>query len=449
MENKEYCYLTQKVNLRLNKAQQTFLEDMFYKARFIYNYGVNVFNETLKSSGKIFSGGEINLHFVKNKDGFTFLKDVSETLIKRVFENLSKAIIKKVHSDSEDKTLRFKDEKTLFSESFLLSSREFKVVEIPNKTHHYIEIDKNISPIKIKDKLRFKDCPIINGTFKKELDKYYCCILYKVSRENYIKKLNYPVLSNKNAIGIDVGLAQYLTTSSGLNLEANKPLEKKMRRLKRLYKQLDRKVHPRSADDPTPKSNNYIKLSKKIAKLHTRIANIRKDNVNKIASVLTRNFSAICMEDLSIKDMQKRKSFAKRAQDLSFYELKTKIKQKCALLSREFVEANKFFPSSKKCIKCSHINESLSMYDRVFRCENCGFEIDRDFNAACNLFKYMKNELRWGTSKLKPSEFHKLLSDCDKNKLKYYLQPLGSNQIENKKDVLVSHESQSTSYNYA
>lgn len=50
MENKEYCYLTQKVNLRLNKAQQTFLEDMFYKARFIYNYGVNVFNETLKSS---------------------------------------------------------------------------------------------------------------------------------------------------------------------------------------------------------------------------------------------------------------------------------------------------------------------------------------------------------------------------------------------------------------
>ena len=66
-----------------------------------------------------------------------------------------------------------------------------------------------------------------------------------------------------------------------------------------------------------------------------------------------------------------------------------------------------------------------------------------------NLFKYMKSELRWGTSKLKPSEFHKLLSNCDKNKLKYYLQPLGSNQIENKKDVLVSHESQSTPFNYA
>ena len=159
-----------------------------------------------------------------------------------------------------------------------------------------------------------------------------------------------------------------------------------------MYRSLDRKAHPRFKGDPTLKSNNYIKQALKIASLHKRIKETRNDNLNKVASFLTRIFSAICMENLDIKEMQQKKGIAKAENDLAFYELE-KNKFKSDIFMYIFVLADRFYPSSKRCIKCGSIKKDLSLKDKVYRCLSCDFKIDRDFNGTSNLFKYIKNRL--------------------------------------------------------
>ena len=194
-------------------------------------------------------------------------------------------------------------------------------------------------------------------------------------------------------------------------------------------------MHPRFKGDPTLKSNNYIKQTFKIASLHKRIKETRNDYLNKVASFLSRNFSAICMENLDIKEMQQKKAIAKAENDLAFFELEKKIKFKSDLFKHAFVLADRYYPSSKRCVKCGSIKEELSLKDRVYRCPSCGFEIDRDFNAACNLFKYMKKQIGWGTSKFTPIELDKLVNDCIKNKIVYYFQAIGNGQYNDNKPL--------------
>ena len=147
-----------------------------------------------------------------------------------------------------------------------------------------------------------------------------------------------------------------------------------------MYRSLDRKVHTRFKSDRT----YYIKQTFKIASLHKRIKETRNDYLNKVASLLTRNFSAICMENLDIKEMQQKKGIAKAENDLAFYE-QEKNKFKSDLFKYIFVLADRFYPSSKRCIKCGSITKDLSLKDKVYRCLSCGFKIDRDFNGTSNL----------------------------------------------------------------
>ena len=275
--------------------------------------------------------------------------------------------------------------------------------------------------------MRFPTGIPLSVVIKKEYDKYYAGITFKLKREDYINSLTYKVEDTNKAIGIDLGAKQYITTSCGLNIEADRPLSKLLKREAFLNRALNRKVHPLCKGDTTPKSKNYIKYSKKLGKLHKKIRNIRQDNLNKISTLLVKNFGAICMEDLELQDLVKKRSFARLSQDLSFAELKNKIQYKGNFLGRTVVIADRFFPSSKRCVKCGHINSELKITDRIYRCEKCGFEINRDLNAACNLFKYMKNITGWGTSKLTVDEMNKLKADCEKYKIIHNFQPSVSN----------------------
>ena len=110
------------------------------------------------------------------------------------------------------------------------------------------------------------------------------------------------------------------------------------------------------------------------------------------------------------------------------------MKNKCnSIPNRIFVEADRFFPSSKRCIKCGNIKGDLNLNDRVYHCDSCGIAIDRDFNAACNLFKYMKNKIGFGTSKLTIAEKDKIINDCIKNDINYsFVEPINvSNSFKN------------------
>lgn len=127
------------------------------------------------------------------------------------------------------------------------------------------------------------------------------------------------------------------------------------------------------------------RLKSCLARLHFKIANIRKDTLHKLTSYLAKNHSQIGIEDLNVSGMLANHKLAKAISDMGFYEFRRQLEYKCQLYGSELVVIERWFPSSKTCSSCGTKKETLSLAQRVFKCEHCGLEIDRDLNAAINL----------------------------------------------------------------
>ena len=181
-----------------------------------------------------------------------------------------------------------------------------------------------------------------------------------------------------------------VTLSNGIQVEAPKPLKKSIRKLKRLSRQLSKKVHSRKKGDTTPKSKNYIKQQVKVAKHHARVSNIRKDTLHKVSTFLTDNFQYIAIEDLNIKGMMANGKLARTISDLGLYELRRQLEYKSKLKGNILTFADRWFPSSKTCSYCGNIKSDLKLSDRTYHCEACGLSIDRDLNASINLERLNK-----------------------------------------------------------
>ena len=136
------------------------------------------------------------------------------------------------------------------------------------------------------------------------------------------------------------------------------------------------------------KTRNIIKCEKEILKLNHRLTNIRHDYLNQVTSeIINRKPKFIVLEDLNVKGMMKNKHLSKAIAGQKLYEFKRQIQYKCQKYGIEFVEADKWYPSSKTCSCCGRIKSDLKLKDRVFICE-CGFKLDRDLNASINLANY-------------------------------------------------------------
>ena len=137
------------------------------------------------------------------------------------------------------------------------------------------------------------------------------------------------------------------------------------------------------------KTSNIVKLEKNIIKLHKSLDNIRIDYRQKITTEIVKTKpSRIVMETLNVKGMMKNRHLSKAIAKQGFFEFKTMMKYKCEKYGIEFVEADKWYPSSKTCSECGHIKPKLSLSERTYICEECGSVIDRDYNASINLSRY-------------------------------------------------------------
>ncbi|RMH77424.1 MAG: transposase, partial [Cyanobacteria bacterium J007] len=132
-------------------------------------------------------------------------------------------------------------------------------------------------------------------------------------------------------------------------------------------------------------SANWKKAQIKIARLHRKIANIRKDTLHKLTTYLAKNHSRIGIEDLNVSGMLANHKLAKAIADMGFYEFRRQLEYKCQLYGATLIVVDRWYPSTKTCCRCHAKKDSMSLSERVFRCENCGLEIERDFNAAINL----------------------------------------------------------------
>jgi putative transposase len=184
-----------------------------------------------------------------------------------------------------------------------------------------------------------------------------------------------------DVVGVDVGVKNLATLSTGEVFEGAKSYRKLEQKLARLQRMVSRREL---------KSNNWHKAQLKVARLHKKIADIRKDTLHKLTTYLTKNHSQIVIEDLNVSGMMANHKLAKSLADMGFFEFRRQLDYKCQLYGSELIVADRWFASSKICSNCGAKKESLSLSERIYQCHVCSFVCDRDLNAIYNLARTAK-----------------------------------------------------------
>jgi len=204
------------------------------------------------------------------------------------------------------------------------------------------------------------------------------------------------------SLGIDVGIKELAVCSNGevkKNINKSKEVKRLEKKLKREQRKLSRKLEANIAyytakrkpiyKTPLRDMKNIQSQNRIIRNLHKRLTDIRTNYLHQSTSeiVKTKPFR-IVMESLNVKGLMKNKHLSKSFAQQKLYEFKRQMKYKSIKYGIKFVEADKWFPSSKLCSNCGRIKKDLKLKDRIYVCE-CGLKIDRDFNASINLANYL------------------------------------------------------------
>lgn len=209
-----------------------------------------------------------------------------------------------------------------------------------------------------------------SATISRQADRWFISFRFDVEEQQS---------NNTNVVGVDLGVKALATLSTGevvLGAKSYKKYEAKLSRMQWLNRH---KIIG---------SNNWKKAQIHIAILHRKIANIRKDTLHKLTTLLAKNHGTVVIEDLNVSGMLANHKLAKAIADMSFFEFCRQLTYKCKLYGSKLVVVDRWFPSSKTCSNCGIKKETLSLSERVFECDHCGFSLDRDLNAAINLSLY-------------------------------------------------------------
>jgi putative transposase len=192
------------------------------------------------------------------------------------------------------------------------------------------------------------------------------------------EEMNVPDNGRGEVIGVDLGLHHLIVCSDGTRFGKSDALLKAERKVRRLNKELARR---------TKGGKNWQKTKRKLQRAHYRVTTARKHWLHHISNYLTkkRRPAMIVLEDLNVKGMMSNHRLAKALSEASFGELRRQIEYKAERWGTEVIIVDRWYPSSKTCSRCGCIKDDLTLANRVYHCNECGYEIDRDLNAARNL----------------------------------------------------------------
>jgi putative transposase len=177
-------------------------------------------------------------------------------------------------------------------------------------------------------------------------------------------------------VGLDLGLKSMVILSTGETAGNPKFFAQDEKKLARAQRHLAKKQRG---------SKNRTKARRKVARIHARIADRRRDYQHKLSTRIIRENQTVCLESLQVKNMVKNHSLAKAISDVGWGEFVRQLEYKAAWYGRTLVKIDKFYPSSKRCFDCGHILDTLSLDVRAWTCPACGVFHDRDLNAARNI----------------------------------------------------------------
>ncbi|MCW3818144.1 transposase [Micromonospora sp. DR5-3] len=185
-------------------------------------------------------------------------------------------------------------------------------------------------------------------------------------------------------VGVDAGITSLLTLSRpmpGVSDEQGKVANPR-------YGQADRRKLAKAQRNLSRKqkgSANRAKARLKVARIHARIADRRRDHLHQLTTRLVRETQTVAIEDLSVRNMLRNRRLARVISDAAWSELRSMLEYKAQWYGRKVIPVNRWLPTSKTCSGCGWINTTLALNERSWTCPGCGAEHDRDINAAKNI----------------------------------------------------------------
>ena len=353
-----------------NEEQTIQIEKTFGCCRFVYNQLLAKKIDLYKNEQKSMSKTDCNNYCNRIlKKEYIWLKEVDKFALTNSIYNLDEAyknFFRRVKQGNEKAGFpKFKSKKNHYY--------SYK----SNFTNNNIKVDFDNNRIQLP-KLKWVKCKL----HRKFTGKILFVTISKTPSNKYFISFNveceHEILpKNNNAVGIDLGIKDLLITSDGEVINNEKLTYKYEKKLAKLQRQFAKKKKG---------SNNWNKQRIKIARLHEKITNIRKDNLHKISHTLVKENQFIFSEDLNIKGMVKNHNLAKSIHDCSWYELTRQLEYKSEWNERVYKKVNRYFPSSQLCNICNYKNtDTKNLSVRFWTCPQCGTLHDRDKNASINI----------------------------------------------------------------
>lgn len=361
-----------KVRININNKQQTLLNQYIGCARWAFNWALAKKKESFDKKEKIPNAIELHRELVKMKKSeipwmYQFSKSSPQNALidcDKAFRNFFIRCKKKVKGKKGFP--KFKSKKN--------EKQTFRLDGAISVNSDYIKLPR-IGKIKLAERNYIpSDCKILSATVSRKAGIWFVSVLAETPNVK-------PAPAKNEIVGIDLGIKTLATCSDGTIYENPKALKQNLKKLQYKQKQLNKKKKG---------SKNYEKTKQRLARLHYRISNIRKDYLHKITSNIINENQVIVLEDLKISNMMKNRRLAQSIGDVGLFEFRSQIEYKAKWNNRDVVFADTFFASSKLCSRCGWKNENLTLANRVFECENCSMKIDRDFNASLNLIKFYR-----------------------------------------------------------
>lgn len=347
-----------KVRLYPNPEQQQLLEQSFGNCRWLWNYFLNLMNETYKNTGKGLSGYEVKKLIPELKKEHEWLSLAYSACLQQVCLNLGVAF-----NNFFEKRARYPRFKSKHGRQSLQYPQNVKVLKDALIIPKIGEVEAIVHrPIdgKIKTVTISKNCS----------NQYFAAVLFEDGKDKPESS------TGGKAIGIDLGLTNFAVTSDGSKFDNPKILSKHENNLKLKQQQLSRKKKG---------SNNRIKSKKRVARVHQEITNCREDFLHKLSRRIVNENQIIVVENLNVKGMMQNHCLAKAIHQVGWGMFWTMLKYKAENDGKIYREVDRFFPSSKVCHVCLNQVSNLPLDIRTWTCVHCNTEHDRDINAAINI----------------------------------------------------------------
>lgn len=356
--------------------------------RFVWNYLLN--EQRQKKEEKYVSKNLMSktLTKLKEKNEYSWLSEISAFSLKRICRDLEFAYVsffKKNNGFPKFKT------KKMSKQSFPVRTERL-----------YFSKEKEVYLEKIG---KVKCCTDFIFPIGRNKQKFYGGQVYlkrnkwllrlSIEHENQMRKLT------KHSMGIDLGIKELAVVEFNGQCKVfhNINKSKKMKKLNKKLKYYQRKQHRQYRNNPKnkskkdckwEKSKNIVKTEDKIKRIYAKIADIRRNYIHQTTHTLIEMLPCrIVMEDLKVQNMMKNKHLSRAIGEMCWYEFIRQMKYKSEWNGIEFIQVDRFYPSSKTCSCCGNIKRNLKLSDRIYICDICGLTIDRDYNAAINLSKYV------------------------------------------------------------